>query len=236
VKALAALAATGCLACGDAGNAPPLPPDTLPPDTLPPDTAIVVGGMPITSTEVDALLPFYLLWRPELGPDSARAVALEFALIPRALARRDFAEGVVKAREKIRHAQEMLAAGKTFEEVRALLSEAPIPPVPLPQARNEVDPLLGAEVFGRASGYFTPQPVETTYACVLARVDLPLPSADPRQQAVVLSTIEALYDASLANRAYREARSRDATERARYEVRLPEAYGWLPSRIAVRLK
>lgn len=217
-RAAAAAALASIAACGPAAPA---------------DAAIGIDGEVVTVADVEALAAYYREWLPALGEDTGRAAALERGLLPRALVRREFPQGVAEARKKAAIARQRLGQGVPFEQVRAELSDAPSPALPAPAYRAEIEPFVGAAVFGKPAGHVTPA-LETTYAVVIARVDLPLNPGVPDQEGVVLSTIEALYDRSLADAAYRTAKFHDDLAKAKLVELRPGAFRWLPARLRAR--
>ena len=221
---LACAAAIG--ACG--GGKPQL-------SEAPPAAVIAIDGQWVTRPEVDSLAAFLLEGTPLAGEDTARSAALEAGLFPRALARRDFAPGVGEARKKAAVALAMLRDKHVFEDVRTQLSQALVPKVPIAVPRKLIDPLLGAAVFGKPAGYLTPEAIETTYACVIARVDLPDPEAGPGQEKVILSTIEFFYDPALADASFRIPWARMGMLEANYVFAVPAAYDWMPPFLRARV-
>ncbi len=221
----ALLLASAAAACG--GGAPSAPP--------PAGTALTVDGEPILLEEIEALRFWLLGLRPELGDDTSRSQVVAAALLPRALARHDFPEGIAAAKERALAAMAVLRSRRPFETVQADFSAVAAPPAPVTVSWREIDPFLGAAVFGQPSGYVTEEPVETTYAWVIARVDLPIPEPGPSQVGVILSTIEFPYDPRLTDPDARLAHNADRMKRARYEEHVPGAFRWLPPFLAATL-
>jgi hypothetical protein len=201
----------------------------------PPGGVIAIDGEWILGSQVESLANYLLEGTPLAGIDTARAAALEAGLFPRALARRNFPGGVAEARQKAAVAISMLRDKHVFEDVRAQISQALVPKLPVAIHRKIIEPLLGEAVFGKPAGYVTPEPVETSYGCVIARVDLPDPEAGAGQEKVILSTIELFYDPALADASFRIPWARKGMLDANYVFAAPAAYDWMPPFLRARV-
>lgn len=195
---------------------------------IPPDAAVRVAGTWITRGEIDAIAAFLLEGHPVAGMDTARAAALEAALIPRAIAQKEFATGVKSAREKAKLAMTMIRAREFFEDTRKELTEFPDIPIPLTIHRKLIEPALGAAIFGKAAGTLTASPVETWFSIVIARVDMPVPEAGPLQESVMYSPIEFFYDVTLTDVNFRRNWIYQRMQQADYAVVDSEVLNWMP--------
>ncbi|MFN0206970.1 MAG: hypothetical protein ACKVS6_11765 [Planctomycetota bacterium] len=185
----------------------------------------------VTTKELDEIVTFLLETLPHAGEETVRASALEGGLLPRALARNDFPEGVARAREQANVAMQMLKSQVPFEDVQLQLSKDTAGKPPVPISRRIIDPILGAAVFGKPAGYVTKEPVECTYGVLIARVDLAIPEAGLFQQEVILSTIEFPYDVLLLDINFRRERNIKRMLSAKYTEITPGAFRWLPPAI-----
>jgi hypothetical protein len=224
---LAAALAVVPAACGGEPPKPVVPP---------PDAVLSIDGEFVTMPELDQVTTFLLETLPIAGDDTAKARALEAGLLPRAIARHDFAAGYARAKEKIDAAMSMLRNHANFEDVQAQLSESPIPKTPVPISRRMIDPLLGAAVFGKPAGYVTPEPIACSYGFVIARVDMPLPEPGPHQEQVILSVIESVYDPLLTDPAWRREHSVQRMLNGEYAIYHESAIHWLPPPVRVRIR
>ncbi|MBI3817429.1 MAG: hypothetical protein HY286_01965 [Planctomycetes bacterium] len=202
----------------------------------PADAIIGIDGEFILQKDLDQIVTFYEVGVPGVGIDTASSRALETGLFPRALAQHDFPEGLARARERMKVAMSKLKNHEAFESVEKELSDVPWNLPPSPVGRQRIDPILGAAVFGKMPGYITPEPIETTYGVVIARVDVAEPDPGPRQEAVVLTVIETIYDNSLTDLEFRTARNVKRMLSANYLEIKPGAFRFLPAKIRVNLE
>lgn len=210
--------------CGrDGGAAPPA------------DAILQIDNEYILQNELDHLVAFLLESLPTAGPETASARALESGLLPRAIARNDYPEGVTEARKKGEVAMAMLKEHTPFEDVAARLSDSAAVQIPKPISRQMIDPILGAAVFGKQPGYVTNKPVETTYGVVIARVDAAEPEPGPLQETVIISVIEIGYDRYILDPNTRRDRNVKRMLSAKYREIQPGSLRLLPPAIRTQI-
>lgn len=206
------------------------------PESVPEGGAIRVYDTWIDRDELDRVAAFLLEGLPTAGLDTARAAALEGALIPRVLAQRDFKTGVEAAREKARVAMAMIRGRQFFEDARRDLTEFPEVPIPVTGYRKHLDPILGTALFGKPAGAMTPEPVETSFSVVIARVDMPIPEPGPLQEQVLFTPIEFYYDITLTDINFRKQWAYRRMREADYAVPSEESLHYVPAFLIPRTR